>query len=114
MRPEQKHEWRRRQRIDERLRVVQPRANWILELHPPHERERGRRADAIDLAPLQEDSLGTAAEFLPDAREILALEREVEVGRQALREAVIGRLVAFEALRLTRQVERRGERHQDD
>src|SRR5262249_6891785 len=83
-------------------------------LHPPHERERGRRADAIDLAPLQEDSFGTATEFLPDACEILALEREIEVGGDALREAVVGRLVAFEALRLTRQIECRGERQEDD
>ena len=37
--------------------------------------------------------------FLPDADEILALELEIEVAREAVREHVVGRLVAFEARR---------------
>src|SRR5262249_33584023 len=62
---------------------------------------------------LEKDALGTAAEFLPDSGEISALEGEIEVARETLGEAVVRRLIAFEGLRFSRQIERHGEREQE-
>ena len=56
-------------------------------------------------AALQEDALG-AGKLLPDAHEVLALEREVEVTREAVREAVVGGAVAFEASARRGEVDR--------
>ena len=58
-------------------------------------------------AALQEDALGRR-ELLPDAHEVLTLEREIEITREAVRQAVVGRFVAFEPSRGARIIERDG------
>jgi hypothetical protein len=114
VRAEQPDERRRRERIDERFRVIQPRPDRILELDAADIGKAVRRTPARHLAALQEDPFRSAAVLLPHTREILALEAEIEIAGEAFREAVVGRFVALERLGFARQVDRRRERQQEE
>ena len=70
------------------------------------------RAKAIRLPRFRKMPSGPG-KLLPDAHEVLTLEREVEITRDAVREAVVGRLVAFEASGGARIIERHGQPEQD-
>ena len=97
VRAEEDDERRGNQRIDVRLRKVQPFvALGIFALQPSEERERARAAYLDVLAGLQEYAFGPGKLF-PDANQILALVLEVEISREAVPEHVVGRLVALEA-----------------
>ena len=67
--------------------------------------------DADRLAALEEDAF-RSWELFPHAHQILALEREVGVARQAVRQAVVRGFVAFEPLSRFRDIDRQRERHQ--
>ncbi len=109
---EQHDERRGREWIDERLAVVQPVTAAVGRLHEPDEWERALCLE-VDVPPaLEEDAFRPCRELLPDARQVLALELGVEVLREAVPEAVVGRLVALEAERHHRELHGQGEAEQ--
>jgi hypothetical protein len=103
---------RRDQRVDECLRIIEAGADRIVGLDAAHERERARAADLDPLPALQEDPF-RAGKLFPHADQIAALEGEIEVAGEAVGQAVVGGLVALEALRGLRKVDRDGERQED-
>ena len=71
-----------------------------------------RQLNACHFPALEEDPF-RSREFLPDADQILTLEREIEIAREAVRETVVGGFIALEALGVLRHVKRRsrGQKH---
>ena len=111
--PKGEHERRGGQRVNEGLGVVEPAPNRIFPLHPTCKGKTTERLNADGLPALQEDPF-RAGKLLPDADQVLALEGEVEIARQAVRQAVVGRLVAFEPAGALRKIDGQcnGQQHQ--
>ena len=103
-RPEQPDERRGKQRIDVRLPVVEAAPRGVRGALHREKGKRGRPAEVDIAAALEEDAV-RAGELLPDPNQILALEREVPVAREAVGQAVVGRLVSLEPLRGSRKID---------
>src|SRR5262249_43599401 len=101
---EGKHERRRQKRVDVGLTVKQPAADGIAPLHPSREWKLTGKAKVAALAAFQKDAF-RSRELLPHADEILPFEGKIEVTGQAVPQAVVGRFVAFETLRVFREVD---------
>ena len=96
-----------------RLAVEEPRARRIGALLEANEREAARPVHVHLAAPFEEDAFRPGKLF-PHPQQIAALEREVPVFRQAVGEAVVGRLVTLESVGCAREIDGNGEAQEHD
>ena len=100
------HEGGGHQRIDERLAVVEPLVGGR-DRALDADKRRARTDGDVDLSsPLEKNAVGSGSVDLPEAREVLSLESDVAVVREAQRHRYIRGLIALEPVRRLQHVER--------